>query len=217
MAKDPAFLFYYQDFIVGTTFMTNEQVGAYIKTLCHLADKGQITDKQLLMVCGDVETAGAILEKLQVLKDGVFYSERLNEEVEKRKNFSESRRKNRKAKNTSETYDKHMEDENENEDINRIEIREEIFKSEVQNFKNYPTAMLNEFIEYWTEPNKSGSRMKFEMEKTWDLKRRLSRWSNNSFNKVPAQKKPQQSSNFNRILNEDYDKRKPKSIKEILE
>jgi uncharacterized protein YdaU (DUF1376 family) len=37
------------------------------------------------------------------------------------------------------------------------------------------------FIEYWTEPNKSGSKVRFEMEKTWHLGKRMTRWNNNNF------------------------------------
>lgn len=34
----------------------------------------------------------------------------------------------------------------------------------------------NKFHSYWTEPNKSKTRLRWEMEKTWDTKRRLSTW-----------------------------------------
>ena len=34
MGKDPAFLFYFRDFLVSTSFMTFEELGAYIKLLC---------------------------------------------------------------------------------------------------------------------------------------------------------------------------------------
>ena len=78
MAKDPAFLFYYQDFIVGTTFMSNAETGAYIKTLCHLADKGTITDVQVAIICNkNVEMTMTIIEKLQCAEEGVYYSKRL--------------------------------------------------------------------------------------------------------------------------------------------
>ena len=81
------------------------------------------------------------------------------------------------------------EDKDENKDINRIEEREEIFKKEVEKFKNYPAYMLKEFIDYWSEQNPSGKKMRFELEKTWDLKRRLARWSANSKLKAPVSKK----------------------------
>ena len=40
--------------------------------------------------------------------------------------------------------------------------------------------MLNDFFEYWTEPNKSHTKMLFETKQTWDTSRRLSRWERNN-------------------------------------
>ena len=40
--KDPAFLFYSSDFLTGTMFFTDEQVGKYIRLLCAQHQKGQI-------------------------------------------------------------------------------------------------------------------------------------------------------------------------------
>lgn len=41
---------------------------------------------------------------------------------------------------------------------------------------------LRKFISYWTEPNTQKTKLRWEMEKTWDLGRRIARWmSNNSF------------------------------------
>jgi DNA-binding MarR family transcriptional regulator len=42
--------------------------------------------------------------------------------------------------------------------------------------------MGKNFLEYWTELNKSQTKMRFEMEKTWDTKRRLGRWEQNQKN-----------------------------------
>jgi hypothetical protein len=42
---------------------------------------------------------------------------------------------------------------------------------------------IDAFIDYWTEPNKSKTKMKFELQNTWDTSRRLSRWINNGFDK----------------------------------
>lgn len=43
--KDPAFLFYSSDFLTGTMFMSNEQVGIYIRLLCSQHQHGGIIDK----------------------------------------------------------------------------------------------------------------------------------------------------------------------------
>ena len=71
---------------------------------------------------------------------------------------------------------------------NNIEKRSEKFEREVlaEGIKCTPMIdpdTIKDFIEYWTEPNKSRSKMKFEMQNTWDTKRRLLRWDNNNFNK----------------------------------
>lgn len=55
------------------------------------------------------------------------------------------------------------------------------FKDELSQFADrYPKDMLNDFYEYWTEPNKSHTKMLFETKQTWDTSRRLSRWEKNN-------------------------------------
>ena len=55
--------------------------------------------------------------------------------------------------------------------------RAEQFKKEIEGFANlYTTKVLNEFYNYWSEPNKSKTKMRFELERTWDLTRRLRTW-----------------------------------------
>ena len=40
-------------------------------------------------------------------------------------------------------------------------------------------VMLVQFIDYWTESNEGGKKMKFEMQQTFDIKRRLNKWVKN--------------------------------------
>lgn len=57
--------------------------------------------------------------------------------------------------------------------------------------ETYGADLLNDFYRYWTEPNKSQTMFKQEMEKTWDLSRRLETWAKNdkkNFAKNNAQK-----------------------------
>lgn len=49
----------------------------------------------------------------------------------------------------------------------------------------YGKDMLNDFYRYWTEMNPSRSKFRAEMEKTWELSRRLQTWA--SRNKVTTQ------------------------------
>ena len=112
MAKDPAVLFYYQDFLVGTQFMSDSEVGQYMRILCHQADKGVLTEEQVLSICRANAIPKSIREKLLVDEDGLFYQKRMREEKEKRSLFVESRRKNAFM---TKAYAKHMEDEIDNE------------------------------------------------------------------------------------------------------
>lgn len=67
-----------------------------------------------------------------------------------------------------------------------LSTRALIFKKEVLEFKEYPIPTLKEFYIYWTEPNKSRTKLKFEMQDTWETARRLSKWAkrDNNFNKT---------------------------------
>lgn len=60
----------------------------------------------------------------------------------------------------------------------RVEERKERFALAVKEFSSvYPESMLNAFVSYWTEKNKSGTKMKFEMQNTFEINLRLSTWA----------------------------------------
>lgn len=119
MAKDPAFLFYYQDFLVGTAFMSNEQCGAYIRILCHMADKGTMTEEHMMIICNCQNIFDAIIGKFERRQDGRIFHKRIQAEVEKRRKYVESRKNNRSAgEKISSSYDQHMENENDNANQN---------------------------------------------------------------------------------------------------
>lgn len=45
----------------------------------------------------------------------------------------------------------------------------------------YPKEMIRAFFDYWSEQNKSGTKMRFELEKTWELSRRLKTWEKKEY------------------------------------
>ena len=65
-----------------------------------------------------------------------------------------------------------------NTSINNISIRELKFINDVSLF-DYDKNILDSFTDYWTEPNKSKTKMKFELCQTWETKRRLKTWAAN--------------------------------------
>jgi hypothetical protein len=67
--------------------------------------------------------------------------------------------------------------------INNIEERKLKFASTLKPFLDlYGKDLINEFYKYWTEPNKSNTKFKQELEKTWSLDRRLETWAKNDTN-----------------------------------
>lgn len=120
MAKDPAFLFYYQDFLVGTSFMTLEETGAYIKLLCFQAAKGPLKEEAILK-----KIPLAIWQSICCnFKNGAdgFYNERLEVEIQKRRLFTQSRRNNlhmdkHMDKHMRSVLTPHMENENDNTNV----------------------------------------------------------------------------------------------------
>lgn len=54
---------------------------------------------------------------------------------------------------------------------------------------DYPDSMKRAFCLYWTEPNLSRTKLRYQMEKTWDTARRLATWASKE---KPTQSKPAQ-------------------------
>jgi hypothetical protein len=67
--------------------------------------------------------------------------------------------------------------------LNNIEERKLKFASTLESYLSiYGKDLLNDFYKYWTEPNKSNTKFKQELEKTWSLERRLDTWAKNDKN-----------------------------------
>lgn len=129
--KDPAFLFYSNDFLSGTMLMKDEDVGRYIKLLCLQHQSGHLTKEDML----GMKATPKVFAKFKIDEEGKYYNERLEYESERRKAYSESRRNNRKKKdmnNICNSYEEHME--NENININKIKYKKEEKKKAYQNY-----------------------------------------------------------------------------------
>lgn len=100
MAKDPAFLFYYDRFMSGTYTMTHEEVGAYIRLLCIQANNGYLTEKDMNNT--SYSSVKDIFNKFTEVSPGIFRNQVLHEIMEDRKKFTQSRRTNRLGKKRTE-------------------------------------------------------------------------------------------------------------------
>jgi len=201
MAKNPAFLFYSQDFLIGCADLTMEERGQYITLLCLQHQKGHLSEKSIKLAVTNI--TADVLKKFKKDCDGNYYNERLALEAQKRDNYTDGRRKNLLSdpeinlhmdSHMDDHMDCHMENENENRNSNKkmviekeslkeqklrlLNERRKIFTIRVWEFSNqYPKEMLDKFLLYWSEMNKSGSQMRWEMERTWELGRRLATWA----------------------------------------
>ena len=136
--KNPAVLLYTSDFITGTLFMTNEEVGAYIRLLCMQHQKGHLTKNEIEQICKNENVLNSVIIHFKTDTGGLYFNERMDLEKEKRNKYSESRANNRKKKdmkNISKTYQKDMENENDNDNINN-NINNNI--KEIINYLNQP-------------------------------------------------------------------------------
>ena len=67
-------------------------------------------------------------------------------------------------------------------DEERLELRRQRFVDTLQPFAaRYGQEMITQFAEYWTEPNRSNTRMRFELQRTWNTSLRLARWARNDY------------------------------------
>lgn len=69
-------------------------------------------------------------------------------------------------------------DDNRNlKEINLLK-RKELFIADVKLHEDlFVQKVIDSFIDYWSEPNISRSKMRWELQKTWDTKRRLRLWN----------------------------------------
>lgn len=128
MAKDPAIMFYTQDFLTGVMFFSDAQTGIYIKLLCAQHQHGGIIPKDYFIAASKNDEQ--IKQKFIEVEEG-FFNKRLMEEMEKRSNKSSNLSNNAKkrwekyriamqmqSKSNAIASDLHMPIEDEDEDEN---------------------------------------------------------------------------------------------------
>ena len=127
---------------------------------------------------------------LFVIEDGCFYSRRLNNHIEQINTKSIKAKENaNKRWNNAVAMQPHSNGNASkvNKSISKvnksIEKRIVEFKNSIHAIEGISDTDKKDFFLYWTEKNKSGSKFRAEMEKTFDIGRRLKRWASNGFNK----------------------------------
>lgn len=145
MAKDPATLWYWNDWHGGTITFSRHLKGCYMDLLHAQFNGGRLSLAQIKTILGvDFGLWPLLQEKFIKDDNDKYYNQRAEFEKEKRRLFTESRRKNLKTSHmephVKPHMDKHMESENENRNENVIKGRGTgggmIFDAEVEILTN---------------------------------------------------------------------------------
>lgn len=175
--KQPAFMFYPADFLIGCSDLTMEERGIYITLLSIQHQKGVLTEKSIGLILGyswDMVSVDVRL-KFEQNDKGEIYNNRLVREMEKRELFTAKQRENgskggRPRKNTEVLPEENkpktkpkknpnvnpkkslLEDDNDNEnkDINDKGVIGEK-ESLIEKFVNPELKMPDEFKIIWAE------------------------------------------------------------------
>lgn len=199
------YTFYPKDFISDpdVMMMTSSQRGIYrdLIDLAYMNDnKIKYNLVQLSKYCNATETEINEVLSIKGIKDGDFWTipscnKRIAKAQINRENGSKGGRPKKPKQNPTNNPTKtQTERQRERE---REKERELTTEGEPSTFKNlndrkiefgtlvkdfvgtYSDDMCKRFFNYWTESNVNGKKMRFEMEKVFDLKRRLATWAKN--------------------------------------
>jgi hypothetical protein len=194
MAENKKSFILYCDLIHTIEKLPDEKAGQLFKhILKYVNDKNPIIENDLILEL--------VFEpiKLQLKRDLVKFEEVRVKRSEAGKKSAELKAQQNSTNSTSVESVKHRStnstdnvnvnvNDNVNVNVNvikenNIDVRKLKFADTLKPFlQTYGKDLLNDFFKYWTEPNKSNTKFKQELEKTWSLERRLETWSNNDNN-----------------------------------
>lgn len=142
MAKDPAFLFYSQDFYTGVAVLNWEDRGKFISILCLMHQQGRMSEETIRFLVGSI--SDNLRSKFSIDEKGLWFNARLELEATKRNAFTESRRNNGEKggrPKTKKPKGKATQNHKVNHTDNRMEDANEIVNED---------EILNEYIK-WSE------------------------------------------------------------------
>ena len=98
MSSMPYVKFYSESFLTGVSSLTNEECGMYIKLLCLQHQTGHLDERTICLTCGikSVSEIPYVLKKFEQDEDGLYFNERMEKEITKAEEYSESRLRNGK-------------------------------------------------------------------------------------------------------------------------
>jgi hypothetical protein len=201
MAKDKTSFVLYSDSKSIIDLMTNEQAGLLLKTLfSYVNDENPVIDNSIAIVFEMIKLQlKRDLKKWEQTKEGRSAAGKASAEARRLAKLKEQTLTNSTNVDfvqqtlTNSTVSVSVNDSVNVNVINKdskanLEIRTLAFKNSLIPFKQkYSIDMLKDFFGYWTEPNKSNTKLKFELQQTWSISRRLETWAKNDKTFAPKQ------------------------------
>ena len=191
MAENKTSFVLYSDQRTLIDLLSNEQAGKLLKHIySYVNDENPICEDVLINVAFEPikQQFKRDLKKWERTKESRSKAGLASAEARKNKQSS-TKSTNVKCVQQSSTNSTVNVNDNVNVNVNVNDIKNNIdsrklkFSQSLKPFLDlYGKDMLNNFYEYWTEENKSNTKFKQELQKTWNLKSRLERWSKNDFN-----------------------------------
>jgi hypothetical protein len=163
-----------------------EGYGIYWYLIEQLANAGGKLPLELIPVlamqmhCTDVKVNGVLMNfDLFTIESGEFWSHRLQDHLELRLKLSQSGKTgaNNRWKNGGAIGEAIGEGNAKERKGKEIKVNINLI-DEVQTFKSELGDEYDNFVMYWTEPNKNG-KLRYELEKFFDIKRRVNTWLQN--------------------------------------
>lgn len=158
--KDPAFLFYPGDWLGGTMTMTRAHKGAYMDVLMAQFNSGHLSISDIKIILGadfDLMWESVLKKKFSEDSNGLFYNDKLEREIIKRRNYSNSRKANLSGKSNHHVdihMNSHMENGNE---IGNKDDSENGFESEIESINGEMKKYSEDFELMWAiYPKKIG-------------------------------------------------------------
>jgi len=209
MAKDKKSVLIYCDLIHTVEHLPDELAGRLFKHLLeYVNDRDPQTDDVMLKIAfepikqqlkRDLQKYNNIVERNRA--NGAKGGRPKN--PNKPTGLSGNPKKPKKPDTDTDT-DTDTDNDNVNDIVKEKETKEQRankFALRVNAFLQYDKKMREEFISYWTESNEKGKKLRFELQKVFDIGRRLTTWNNRNKEKIATKTK---SPHNNIVTDGDY-------------
>jgi hypothetical protein len=188
MATDKKSFLLYCDLIHTVNKMPNEKAGELLKhILSYVNDEEPTTDDLIIQLTFEPIKQSLKRDLIKYEKTRQRNIENINKRWENTKNTTGINGIPTDTKNTVSDSVSVSDNVKEN---NSIDSRKLKFAATLKPFVDeFGRDTLKDFYDYWTEPNKSNTKFRQELEKTWSLDRRIQTWIKNESNFKPNKNK----------------------------